>query len=400
MKILMMSNNYVDCTRGGVELHVYNLAHALVADGHDVHVARTSAGPSTYDVGETVPLITVLGDQPVSERGISRRLQKIQLLRFAGNFLSRVRTAIRAGRALRSDPDFIGSFDIIHHHDFITSVIISRLIRPLDVTQVWTNHLGEFLIIRRIPLIGRWLTNAMTRSFARGIGPSAELSDQSTIHCPVEYISNGVNTKVFTPLSPAEKIEAKRKLGWKTDGVIAIVPRRWAPTKGVIFAAQAMSRPQWPENCEVVFAGSGESDFPEYSAEIRRVLASKSATHITIESLSMEEMSLAIQAADLCIIPSLMEATSLSALEAMSAGLPIIGTNVGGLPEIIKDGVNGHLVQPRDPDAIASSVAALCSSTPEERSALGQISSTKVSSMYSWAAIAVKTMRVYRKALA
>ncbi len=400
MKILMISNNYVDSTRGGVEMHVYNLAHALVGDGHEVEVVRTSAGPGIYDVGESVPLLTVLGDHSASERGVTGRLQKIQVLRFAVNFLTRIKTAVEAGRKLRSNPEFLSSFDIIHHHDFITSVIISRIIKPLGLTQVWTNHLGEFLIIRKIPFVGRLLTNLMTRSFARGIGPSVELSDQSTVHCPVEYISNGVNTDLFTPISPGKKMAAKRSLGWNADRIVAIVPRRWAPTKGVIYAARAMSSEQWPADCEVVFAGSGESDFPEYGAEIRRALGSNSVRHRIIDSLSMEEMSSAIQAADFCIIPSLMEATSLSALEAMSAGLPVIGTNVGGLPEIIEDGVSGYLVHPKDPEAIAASVAALCTLTSAERSALGRVSSAKVSAVYSWAAISLKTMGVYEKALA
>lgn len=396
----MMSNNYVDRTRGGVEMHVYNLAHALVRDGHEVQVARTTPGPSIYESGEAVSLLTVLGDLRQSERGVSRRLQKLRILRFAGNFFVRIRTAVRAGRILRSDPDFLRSFDIIHHHDFITSVIISRIIKSLGLTQVWTNHLGEFLIIRRIPLVGRLLTRIMTRSFAGGVGPSAELSDQSTVSCPIEYISNGVNTDLFLPLTLDGKNAARRSLGWKTDRTIAIVPRRWAPTKGVIFAAQAMSSSHWPANCDVVFAGAGESDFPEYSAEIRKVLDSTSVAYRIIDSLSMEGMALAIQGADFCIIPSLMEATSLSALEAMSAGLPVIGTRVGGLPEIIEDGVNGYLVPPMDPDAIAVSSAAVCSLSPAERYTLGENSRERISALYSWQVISLKTMSAYRKAMA
>lgn len=400
MKVLMISNNYIDKTRGGVELHVYNLAHALVLDGHEVHVARTSPGRGVHAVNDIVPLRAVLEDTHESERGVSGRFRKLKVLRFAGNFLTRVTTAVRAAKRLRADPEYLRSFDVVHHHDFITSVIMSRLIGRLAKTQVWTNHLGEFLIMRRIPIVGHLITRVLTRSFKGAVGPSAELADQSTVSCPIEYIPNGVNTELFAPLSFEGKMAARKVLGWEADRIIAIVPRRWAPTKGVIFAAEAMSAPQWPKNCDVVFAGAGESDFPEYSAEIRKVLEVSPITYRTIDSLSMEAMALAIQGADLCIIPSLMEATSLSALEAMSAGLPVIGTRVGGLPEIIEDGVNGHLVPAMDPGAIASSCAALSRLTPAERQAIGEASRQRVSAVYSWRAISLKTMAVYRKAMA
>lgn len=400
MKILMLSNNYVDRTRGGVEMHVYNLARALVRDGHEVQVIRTSPGPSIHDVDEAVPLRAVLGDRRESVRGVSRHLQKLPLMRFAGNFLERIRTAMQAGATLRADPVFLKSFDLIHHHDFVTSVIISRIIKSTGVTQVWTNHLGEFLMISRLPVIGHCLTRLMTRTFAGGVGPSAELSDPSTVSCPIEYISNGVNTELFTPLSADEKEAARNSLGWESERLIAIVPRRWAPTKGVIFAAEAMSSSQWPAECHVVFAGAGESDFPEYSAKIRTVLDSTPVAYKIYDSLSMEKMALAIQAADFCIIPSLMEATSLSALEAMSAGLPVIGTRVGGLPEIIEEGVNGHLVPPMEPDAIAASSASMCRLTPKERHMVGQSSRERVSADYSWEVVSRKTMHMYRKAMA
>ena len=51
-------------------------------------------------------------------------------------------------------------------------------------------------------------------------------------------------------------------------------------------------------------------------------------------------------ASDLSILPSLMEATSISGLEAMAASLPLVGTRVGGIPVLIQDGINGYLCEP------------------------------------------------------
>lgn len=396
----MLSNNYVDRSRGGVEMHVYNLARSLTRAGHRVQVIRTSPGESVYAIDDTVPFYAILRDRPGSDRALGSVFHRISMFRFAGNFLGRILTAWRAGSALRSDPHFLQSFDLIHHHDFITSVIISRMLKTTGITQVWTNHLGEFLMISRIPLVGPALTRLMTRNFSAGVGPSAELSDSNTVACPIEYIPNGVDTRLFTPLERQAKLDARKRLGWHAERMIAIVPRRWAPTKGVVFAAEAMSSPQWPSNCDVVFAGAGESDFPEYSGKIRAALDDTPVSYKIYDSLSMEEMASALQSADFCIIPSLMEATSLSALEAMAAGLPVVGSRVGGLPEIIEEGVNGCLVPPMEPEAIASGAASITRMTRENLAEVGRASRQRTVSAYSWDAISSQTVRVYQKAMA
>jgi glycosyltransferase involved in cell wall biosynthesis len=62
---------------------------------------------------------------------------------------------------------------------------------------------------------------------------------------------------------------------------------------------------------------------------------------------------------DVFVLPSLSEGTPLVTLEAMSAGVPIVATNVGGVPYQITDGRDGLLVPPRDPEAIATAVLRL-----------------------------------------
>lgn len=64
-------------------------------------------------------------------------------------------------------------------------------------------------------------------------------------------------------------------------------------------------------------------------------------------------------ASDVFVLPSLSESFGIVNLEAMASGLPIIATNVRGLPEIIKNGENGFLVEPKNPEGIAEKVLLL-----------------------------------------
>ncbi len=62
---------------------------------------------------------------------------------------------------------------------------------------------------------------------------------------------------------------------------------------------------------------------------------------------------------DIFVLPSIREGLPLAVLEAMDCGKPIIATNVGGVPEIVKNGINGILVQPKDPEALYSAMKEL-----------------------------------------
>jgi len=104
-----------------------------------------------------------------------------------------------------------------------------------------------------------------------------------------------------------------------------------------------------------VFIGDG----PERERLGELALEMQVADHISFLGMRPHaQMPGLLSSGDLAVIPSLMEATSVAALEAMACGLPVVASNVGGLPEIVDDKV-GALFEPGNPEALADTVVSL-----------------------------------------
>ncbi len=89
-----------------------------------------------------------------------------------------------------------------------------------------------------------------------------------------------------------------------------------------------------------------------------------------------------LAAADVVVLPSLSEGMPLVALEAMALGRPVVATCVGGIPEVVEDGVTGILVEPRDPQALASAILRLVA-RPQLARALGEAGEAHVRARYT-----------------
>ena len=85
---------------------------------------------------------------------------------------------------------------------------------------------------------------------------------------------------------------------------------------------------------------------------------------------------------DIFVLPTLHETLSVSLLEASAASLPLISCNVGGVPEVIENGINGILVNPNDPDGIAQAIVDLAKDA-DKRTTMGRNSLLRLKKIFS-----------------
>ena len=179
------------------------------------------------------------------------------------------------------------------------------------------------------------------------------------------------------------------------------MPRRLTKKNGVIYPILSLPAvlEKFP-NARVVFAGTGEmmDDMKAKATELGiadRITMVGAVDH----SVMVEYYALS----NVALVPSIYsagveEATSISALEAMGSGVPLIACAVGGLKEIIEDGVDGLLVEEQNVEDLSDAMIRLLTD-PEEGQRLADTARAKIVADYSHFAAAEKYEQIYLKAL-
>jgi glycosyltransferase involved in cell wall biosynthesis len=192
-----------------------------------------------------------------------------------------------------------------------------------------------------------------SRWLAIEVGRSSLMSRFSVTHIP-----NGVDTEIF---SPQDRRLARETLDIPQDArVILFVARFLHKThKGLVLLAQALSTLRDLPGLLLVSLGQGRPTIPVQ------------VPHVHLGHLENDgKLALAYSAADLLVIPSLQDNLPNTALEAMSCGVPIVGFEVGGIPDVVRPGVTGLLATPGDVVALGDAVARLLQD-PMKRAAMG-----------------------------
>lgn len=381
MKILMLSAFYPP-TIGGIETHVSELSKALVRKGHKVTVlARYQLGkrPTKKIERKEGVLVKWL---PAWFKGKDRITPNIATHPF--NWLP-------TGQAWTSALIKIihEDYDVIHAHSVVPiGTVASMAQRIMPRRFICTAHESMFLEGAHNPAY-RTLAKASLGNAYAIIAVSEEIGSVARRIVPkgnVVEISNGVNPERFRPKNSDL---LRREYSIPKDERIVLCARRLDdPKNGVIYLVKAIPLVvnKYPK-VRFVFIGAGMSQH-----ELDKALGPMKDHGIIAGPKPNKDMPKYYNSADLMVLPSLREATSIAGLEAMACGKPMVGTDVGGIPEIIIRGKNGYLCRPRDPKDLASTII---KTLRGDLGKMGKESRRLVTDRFTWSKVADKTIKAY-----
>ena len=209
----------------------------------------------------------------------------------------------------------------------------------------------------------------------------------------VHIIPGGVDLDAFTPQDrSAARAMVARALDLDDHPIILFVGRL-DPLKGPDLLVRALAQMQSPAT--LVLIGGDEND-PERARLITLAHDSGVSARVRmVNAIPHENLPMYYSAADVLAVASFYESFGLVAVEALASGTPVIAANVGGLPAIVKDGVNGALVCRRTPAAFAKRLDALLSDAPT-RDRLRAAARPSIRHL-SWPFIAAQVSAIYAK---
>lgn len=179
---------------------------------------------------------------------------------------------------------------------------------------------------------------------------------------PIEVIPNFVNCDYYKRCD-----DSALRSKWAPNGEpILMHLSNFRPVKRVTDAVEIFALVRQKMPAKLILVGDGpDRGAAEYS--VRRKKLQKDVLFLGKQDRVQEKLGIA----DLFLLPSDLESFGLAALEAMACEVPVIATNVGGLPEVVMHGVDGYLVEPRDVETAAKYAIEILS-RPDRGRAMGQ----------------------------
>lgn len=170
----------------------------------------------------------------------------------------------------------------------------------------------------------------------------------------ITVIPNFVNCNLYEPMHDISKREEARRRFAEPDEFILMHLSNFRPVKRVVDVVKIFAKVADEVPARLVLVGDG----PDRSAAewLAHDLGIQSRIHFLGKQDRVHKL---LPLADLMLMPSELESFGLAALEAMACKMPAIATSVGGVPELIEDGVNGMLFEVGNVDAMASGAIAL-----------------------------------------
>ncbi len=404
MRIVLLTNEYPPNVYGGAGVHIEHLSTALAA----------------LDDGAHEIVVRSFGDQDVDEanlhvRGVEAEAEiAVQDPRHARLMDTLVRNLRMAGD--------IEKADIVHAHTWYAHFAGCLVQQLAGAKLVLTTHSLEPHRPWKVEQLGSaynasaWIERVAYENADGVVAVSRAMREDvhELYRVPlknIRVIPNGIDPAVWKPTEDPERL---RGFGIDLEKPYVLFVGRITRQKGIIHLVRALHF--LPEGTQVVLA-AGAPDTPEIAEEMKAAIEAARATskqHIIWipEMLLRRDLIALYSGAYVFVCPSVYEPFGIINLEAMACARPVVASAVGGIPEVVQDGVTGLLVatdpvsdtnfEPSEPEAFARGLAAQVTSllrNPARAEAMGAAGRHRVEARFSWEAVARQTLDFYQSLL-
>ena len=374
----------------GSGTYVRKLAESLKKNGHEVAIVapddRKIKGIKVYNV--KLPFMAVFTGHPEHPNAkLYSRLNGAELNDVQSAFSEAIVNAVED-----FDPD------VIHvHHASNLSWIANYIKAVYQIHYLITSHntdvINAILDKRYVPLTQDSLNRADTITAVSQNTRERLLKflgkGNPSLKNKTKVVPCGVDTKLFPNNGPTKEVDKKYKLGKSS---VVLYSGKISSIKGVdLFVRAAKFFP------DSIFVVMGDGD--EIS-NIKKIVKEQKLKNVRFTGyLGVEERHLMAQLyrrADVTVVPSTVsEGIPLSALESMSAGTPVVGSNIGGIPTAVKHMKNGVLVKPKSLKDLISGIGVVLNN-PIKAKSMGIQAREDAIAKFDWSVIAELMEKYYQ----
>ncbi|WP_445166554.1 glycogen synthase [Mycolicibacterium sp. Dal123E01] len=303
---------------------------------------------------------------------------------------------------------------VVHSHTWYTGMAGHLAALLYDVPHILTAHSLEPLRPWKAEQLGGgyrvslWVERTAIEAADAVIAVSSGMRDDVLSVYPaldpnrVHVVKNGIDTSVWYPAPPVSGESVLAELGVDPSRPMVAFVGRITRQKGVPHLIAAAHR--FDPDIQLVLC-AGAPDTPEIAAEVssavQELASARSGVFWVQEFLPIAKIREILSAATAFICPSVYEPLGIVNLEAMACGTAVVASDVGGIPEVVDDGVTGKLVHYDSTDSacfeagLAEAVNALVGDQ-EKASRFGVAGRQRCIDEFSWAHIAEQTLEIYR----
>lgn len=271
-------------------------------------------------------------------------------------------------RHKRKHKKLLQTMDVVHvHHPFLSGRLALNYCRSAKIPVVFTNHSRYDLLAQAyLTLMPDEMSHSLLQAYLPDfceavdlvISPSAgmvKVLREFDVKSHIEVVPNGVDLRQFHQAEPLPRAE----FGFTDQDILLVYAGRVAPEKNISFLLQSFAGiAQLIPNVYLLIVGGGKKQFEEELQDLIVQLGMASRVR-SIGMTSYQEIPSYLAMCDIFVTTSVAETFGMTTVEAMSAGLPIMGIHSAGTSDIVEDGRTGFL-STEDLAAFTAKLTYLC----------------------------------------